>query len=76
MNQYKIRAIEIAEDLKGIDTSDHVIDNVQILCVYIIDALESVVGSRRYMRSEHENDILDFWYKVKSEALNIYDTDV
>jgi len=64
----KEKAIELAESLHSINNSDGLMDNVELICKTVIDTLESVVGSQRYVRTQHENDTLDFWEKVAIEA--------
>lgn len=66
------QAIQIAEDLKGIDNQDNVIENVKVVAEYVIDTLESVVGSQRHMRSEHQNETVDFWKELRKQANNMY----
>lgn len=46
MSNAKKTAINIAEDLKGIKDSDSLIHNIEQVASYVIDTLESVVGSK------------------------------
>ena len=71
MNKYKKRAIHISEDLKGVNTQDNVIHNVEQVCDYVIDILESVVGSES-IRTKFQNDVVKEWKLIKKQAKNIY----
>ena len=71
MNQSKKMAIQIAEDLKGINNRDNVVHNVEQVCDYVIDILESVVGSES-MRTKYQNEVVKEWKSIKKSAKTIF----
>lgn len=66
--QAKKTAIQVSEDLKGISDKNSIIENVKTVCDYVIDVLESVVGSDKHLRSQHENETVEHWKEVKKQA--------
>lgn len=67
----KEKAIELSNDLKGIKNSDALIDNCTYLCLQVIDAIESVVGSQRWERSDHQNEVIKYWRDVYFECKDL-----
>lgn len=67
----KDNAIEISEMLKGVNNSDNVKYNTQAVCLKVVDALESVLGSQRHIRTEHENEVIEFWKQSAVEAKSL-----
>lgn len=66
------QAKEISNSLKGIKTSDDLISNTSFISQTVIEALESVLGSQRHLRSEFENETIEYWKNVKKESINIF----
>jgi len=68
----KNQAIHISEDLKGIKDRDCLIHNVEQVCDYVIDVLQSVIGSQRHFYTDNERETMEFWQETKKNKVKKY----
>lgn len=68
----KRNAIQIAEDLKGVKDQDSLIHNVGQVCDYVIDILQSIIGSEKHFYTVHEKETMEFWQETKKQSKDIF----
>jgi len=66
-------AIQIAEDLKGIDNQDNVVHNVEQVSEYVLDSLQEAIGSKSEMWTDSQKELVFRWREIKKQAKRIYE---
>jgi len=73
MRDSKKIAIQIEEDLKGINNQDNVIHNVEQVCEYVLDSLQEAIGSQSEMWTDSQKELVFRWREIKKQAKIIYE---
>jgi hypothetical protein len=62
---------DIAESLRGVNNSDSLKYNVQMICDMVIESLKSIAGSERWQRTEYQNEVIKHWEDASKESANL-----
>jgi len=70
MENIKNKAEEILNGMKSTN-SDSAKENAILVCDEVLNAIESIIGSEKYMWTTHEKETIDFWVAVKKHIIEI-----